>query len=110
MASQQVPVAQTPVAMSVVSASVMEAFAAAHVEVAALRTKVQAELAEPKSKKPEVQASLRDKLQLNTERILKQHGLTESEFARLTRLVSTDDALRKQFEEAIAKLTVGRGG
>ena len=101
---------QSPVEMVVISASVMEAFTAAHVEVATLRTKLQAELAEPKSKKPEVQASLRDKLQVNTERILKQHGLTESEFAQLTRAVSTNDALRKQFDEAVAKLTAGRGG
>ena len=107
--SQQSPVAVTT-SGGAVSASVMEAFAAAHAEVAALLSKVQAELAEPKSKKPEVQASLRDKLQLNTERILKQHDLTESGFAQLTRRVSTDDAVRKQFDEAVAKLTAGRGG
>ena len=109
LASQQ-PAVAVSASGKLVSTSAMDAFAAAHVEVALLRGKVQAELAEPKSKKPEVQAALRDKLQLNTDRILKQHDLTEIEFARLTREVSTDFALRKQFDEAVAKLTGGRGG
>ena len=104
---------QPPTAVSVnaglVSASALDAFAAAHVEVAALRGKAQAELAEPRSKKAEVQILVRAKLQDGTLRALKAHNLTEAEFARLTRLVSTDDALRKQFDEAVARLSAGRG-
>ena len=108
LASQPPPTAVS-VNAGLVSASALDAFAAAHVEVAALRGKAQAELAEPRSKKAEVQISVRAKLQDGTLRALKAHNLTEAEFARLTRLVSTDDALRKQFDEAVARLSAGRG-
>ena len=109
LASQPPPTAAVSVNAGLVSASALDAFAAAHVEVAALRGKAQAELAEPRSKKAEVQISVRAKLQDGTIRALKAHNLTEAEFARLTRLVSTDDALRKQFDEAVARLSAGRG-
>lgn len=108
LASQPPPTVSTNAGL--VSAGAMDAFAAAHVEVAALRSKVQAELAEPRSKKAEVQISVRAKLHDATLRVLKAHDLTEGEFARLTRLVSTDDTLRKQFDEVVARLSAGRGG
>ena len=92
-----------------ISAASMDSFAAAHVEVEALRSKAQAELAEPRSKKGETQVTLREKLQEGTLGVLKAHGLTEAEFTRLTRLVSTDGALRKQFDEAVARYAASRG-
>lgn len=88
-----------------ITQTAMDSFAAAHLAIAELRGKVQAELAEPRSKKPETQASLREKLQSGTERLLKEHNLTDAEFTRLTRRVSTDDVARKQFEDALARLS-----
>jgi len=95
---------------SVVDSSQVAAFAAAHLEVSAVRSKAQAELAEPRAKKAEVQASVRERLHQTTDRILKMHNLTEAEFSRLTRQVSTDDALRKRFEAALARLGPPGGG
>lgn len=94
---------------SLMSATAMETFVKAHIAVAVLRGQVQAELAETKSKKPEVQATLREKLQVGTQRILKEHGLTDADFVRLTRRVSTDDVVRKAFDEMLARLTGGKG-
>ena len=82
----------------------METCARAHAAIATLRDQVQSELAEPKSKKPEVQAELREKLRSERLRLLKEHGLTEEAFARLTHRVAVDDETRKAFEGALAKL------
>lgn len=87
-----------------ISPALMDSFAAAHAAIGELRGKVQAELAEPRSKKAETQALLREKLQSGTERLLKERNLTDAEFTRLTRRVSTDEVARKQFEEAVARL------
>lgn len=94
---------------SVVSASAMETFVKAHIALTAFRSQAQAELAVTSAKKPEVQATLRQNLQAGTQRLLKDHGLTEAEFTRLTRRVSTDDALRKAFEETLARVSGGKG-
>lgn len=87
-----------------ISSAVMDNFVAANSAIAEFRGKVQGELAEPRSKKPETQEMLRAKLHDGTERLLKEHHLTEAEFTALTRRVSTDDVVRKQFEEATARL------
>ncbi|HEX4932323.1 MAG TPA: DUF4168 domain-containing protein [Gemmatimonadaceae bacterium] len=89
---------------SVVTEATMESFARAHLAISALRDRVQAELAEPKSKKPEVQAELREKLRTGRLAILKEHGLSDEAFARLTHRVATDDGARKAFEALLAKL------
>jgi Domain of unknown function (DUF4168) len=91
-----------------ITAAALEAFAKAHLAVSGLRAQVQAELADPKAKKPEEQAALREKLQVNTRRLIAAQGLTEAEFARMTRRVSTDDVLRKAFEAALARLGDGK--
>lgn len=88
----------------------MESFARTHAAIAALRDRVQAELAEPKSKKPEVQAELREKLRTERLRLLKEHGLTEDAFTRLTHRVAVDDEARKAFEAALARLAEKKWG
>lgn len=92
------------------SAAALETFVKAHLAVAAFRGQLQAELAEPKNKKPEIQTQLHEKLQAGTKRLLDQHELSATEFSRLTRLVSTNDAVRKDFDAAVARLSGGRGG
>ncbi len=94
---------------STISASAMETLVKAHIALTALRSQAQAELAATTAKKPEVQAALREKLTVNTQRLLKAQGFTEAEFARLTRRVGTDDAMRKAFEETLARVSGGKG-
>lgn len=94
---------------SIVSAATMESFAKAHLAVATLRSHVQAELAKTSSKKREAQAALRDQLQIDVQRLLKEHGITESEFARITRQISTDVVVRRLFEETVLRLSGGKG-
>lgn len=93
------------VASAPISAAAMDNFVAANAAISEFRGKVQAELAEPRSKKPETQEMLRAKLQDGTERLLKEHHLTDAEYTQMTRRVSTDDVARKQFDEAMARLT-----
>ena len=87
-----------------IGAAAMDAFVAAHIEIAAFRGKLQAELAEPRSKKIEIQQTLHEKLQAGVARLLKEHNLTDAEFTQMTRRVSTDDVVRQQFEEALTRL------
>jgi hypothetical protein len=94
---------------STVSASAMETFVKAHIALTALRSQAQAELAATSAKKPDVQAAVREKLTVNSQRLLKEHGFTEAEFARLTRRVGTDDVVRKAFEETLARVSGGKG-
>ena len=47
---------------------------------------------------------LREKLRTERLRLLKEHGLTEDAFTRLTHRVAVDDEARKAFEAALARL------
>jgi transketolase len=87
-----------------ISARALEVFATTHVAVSALRDRYQAAFAEPRNKKPEVQLELRSKMQGELKELLKVNGLTEEEFARLTRRVASDTAARRAFEEVVARL------
>jgi transketolase len=87
-----------------ISARALEVFATTHVAVSALRDRYQAAFAEPRNKKPEVQLELRSKMQGELKELLKVNGLTEEEFARLTRRVASDTAARRSFEEVVARL------
>ena len=81
----------------------MSVFVRTHLALQALRDRVQAELAEPKNKTPENQKELRQKLRTERERLLKEHGMTEAQFARMTRWVSVNDSARKAFDALVAK-------
>jgi hypothetical protein len=109
-AQAQPPASPAPAqsADSAVSAAALEVFAKAHIAVAALRAQMQAELADPRTKKLPEQLALREKLHVNTLRLLKEHGLTEAEFARLTQRISTDNIMRKDFDALLARLPGGK--
>jgi len=98
-----------PPADSAVTTAALDGYVKAFLAVSALRSQMQAELADPASKKQDVQAALRQKLQAGSVGLLKSHGLTEETFARMTRRVSTDDAVRKAFEAAVSKWSAGKG-
>lgn len=81
----------------------IESFAKTHLAVSALRDHYQAQFAEPQNKKREVQDALHEKFAAELQALLKEHGFTEVEFARMTRLVSVDSTARRAFEEALAR-------
>jgi len=87
-----------------VSADEMATFARAHSAISLLRDKAQAELAEPKNKKDEAMAQVREKLRAQVLQVLKEHQMTEGRFDSLTRLVSADPEQRKAFEAALAQV------
>ena len=79
------------------------AFVKAHAAIASLRDKAQAELAEPKNKKGEEQLRIRDRLREQVAAALRDAGLTQVQYESFTHLVSTNDSVRKVFEEHLAK-------
>jgi hypothetical protein len=87
------------------SVAAMMPFARAHAALTTLRERADAEYAEPKNKKPEVLAELREKYRAERERLLKAQGLAESGYGEFTRRISSDDAARRAFEAALAKVT-----
>lgn len=88
----------------------MAAYAKAFVAIGSTRDAIQAELAAVANKTPEAQVELREKLRQETTRIIQENGMTEEEYKRITYVVSYDDAQRKSFEDAVAKLNAGATG
>lgn len=82
----------------------LQAFVRAHAAVTQIRDRIQAQMAEPRNKKIEEQTTLREKLKTSIADALKAEKLTAAEFDRLTKLVATDDAVRKAFDTALADL------
>ncbi|QJR36077.1 hypothetical protein [Gemmatimonas groenlandica] len=87
------------------SIEAMMAFARAYLAQTALRERADAAYAEPKNKKPEELAGLREKYRLERDALLKSHGFTDVTYARATQRVSGDDTARLAFEAALAKVT-----
>lgn len=88
---------------SPVSTDSIAVFARTHLAVSALRDQYQAQFAEPQNKKREVQDALHEKFREALNALLKEHGYSEGEYARLTRLVSVDSTARRAFEEALQR-------
>jgi len=87
-----------------VTPQVLEVFARTHVAVSALRDRYQAAFAEPQNKKPESQLELRARMQGELAETLKANGMSEADFARLTRRVASDSSIRRVFEQALAQV------
>lgn len=83
----------------------IERYVRAHLALAGMRDKEQAELAEPRSKKGEVQTEIRTRYIGLRAAALKGAGYTEAQFKADTKRISTDDALRLKFEAALARAT-----
>jgi hypothetical protein len=97
--------AQEPATPMAIPADKIEAFARAHVAIDQVRERANAEFADPRNKKVEVQEKLRDKLREDVRQVLKQHNLTEAEYDRFTMAVSADTAQRRAFDALVAQLT-----
>jgi hypothetical protein len=83
-----------------IPADKLEAFARAHVALDQLRERANAEFADPRNKKSEVQEKLREKLREDV-----KHNLSAAEFDRFTLAVSADTAQRRAFDARVAQLT-----
>lgn len=83
--------------------ALIEGYVRAHQALAAVRDKEQAELAEPRSKKTEVQAEIRERYRGVRVEALKAVGYTEAKFNAVTKRISTDDSLRLRFEATLAR-------
>ncbi|MBC7893859.1 MAG: DUF4168 domain-containing protein [Cytophagaceae bacterium] len=83
----------------------LEAFARAHIAIDQVRERANAEFADPRNKKADVQEKLRDKLRDDVRKVLKEQNLTEAEYDRFTMAVSADTAQRRAFDALVAQLT-----
>ena len=90
------------------SVAAMMPLARAYTALTTLRERADAEYAEPKNKKPEVLAELREKYRKERERILTGQGLTEAAYAAGTRRISGDDGARLAFEAALTKAAAAK--
>ena len=100
-----VSAASQEAAATVIPADKLEAFARAHIAIDQVREHANAEFADPRNKKNEVQENLRDKLHEDVRKVLKEHNLTEAEFDRFTMAVSADTAQRRAFDALVSQLS-----
>lgn len=96
---------QAAATVATIPADKLEAFARAHRAIDQVREHANAEFADPRNKKSEVQENLRDKLHEDVRKVLKEHNLTEAEFDRFTMVVSADTAQRRTFDALVAQLS-----
>ena len=82
------------------------AYVRAYAAIALIRDRMQNELADPKTKKGEVQEQVREKLRSQIAQVLKEQGLTETSYQHMTHAISIDAEQRKRFDQALAELTV----
>lgn len=84
----------------------LAAYVRAYAAIALIRDRMQNELADPKTKKGEVQEQVREKLRSQIAQVLKEQGLTETLYQHMTHAISVDPEQRKRFDQALAELTV----
>jgi hypothetical protein len=108
-----IPAAQPPAkaaaatvapAMDSTSAAI-EAFAKLQRAINQLRDTEQAELALPRNKKVEEQATIREKFRKLRSDSLKAHGYTQASVTAMTLRLSSDDSLRARFEATMERLS-----
>jgi len=87
------------------TARAVEAFARLQRAINQLRDKEQAELAEPRNKKVEEQATIREKYRKWRADSLAAHGFSAVQVRTMTQRLSSDDALRALFEATMERLS-----
>jgi hypothetical protein len=79
----------------------LKTYAKAYNEIGKLRDRFQAEFAEPRNKKLEAQDQLHAQLRQEVAKVLQSNQLSESEYNRITYVLSTDSKAREIFDELI---------
>ena len=87
------------------SAADIKTLAEAHVAVGIVNDSASVLMAQVKNKTPDAQKELAQKKRQLVAEALSKKGLTEDEFDRRRFLVSTNPAMRAQFDSVVAKLT-----
>jgi len=82
--------------------SQLQAYAAAHVEVQAVRDDLHAELSRLANKTDEAQEEIREAIRLRVIDILEAHGFTEERFEAITFVLSVDESQQQKFRELLA--------
>jgi hypothetical protein len=83
----------------------MVAYVKADVAISAARDSMQAQYAMVRNKKVEVLNSLRERLRLQIDSILKKAGMTQADYDRKTYVVSTDNGARHLFDSVVVAVT-----
>ncbi|MQA90170.1 MAG: DUF4168 domain-containing protein [Gemmatimonas sp.] len=97
--------AQQPQPATTVSAAELTSYAKAFVEIGRLRDDLQVQLTQPVNKTPDAQAEIREQMRERRLQIIQSHNLTEEAYTRITFVVSTDDAQREAFREAVEQVS-----
>lgn len=84
-----------------VSPDQLKVYAKAYSEIGKLRDRFQAEFAEPRNKKDEAQQQLHTQLRQEVAKVLQSNQLSETEYNRITYVLSTNSDVRKIFDELI---------
>jgi len=80
-------------------------YAKAELAISTARDSMQAQYAMLRNKKTEVLQSLREKLRLQIDSILKHAGMTQADYDRKTYLVSSDNSARHLFDSVVVAIT-----
>lgn len=79
--------------------------AKAQVAIGVAHDSADAQLAQTRNKKEEVQDQLKDQLRIQVAAILKQNGLSEADYEHRIYVVSVDPAARKDFDAMVAQIS-----
>jgi hypothetical protein len=76
-----------------------------HVAVSAVHDSMDAQLAQQRNKKPDLQRDVRNRFQAQIDAILAKAGLTDSSYAHRSFLITTNSAYRRMFDSVVVALT-----
>lgn len=80
-------------------------YAKTYIAVSKVRDAIHLELAQARNKTPEAQKALQERLREQIAQAVKENGLSEEAYRRLTYVISSDPVQRKLFDEIVAELT-----
>ncbi|MEA3247194.1 MAG: hypothetical protein U9Q74_13665 [Gemmatimonadota bacterium] len=81
------------------------ALARVHVAVSAVHDSMDAQLAQQRNKKPDLQRDIRNKFQAQIDAILAKAGLNDSSYAHRSFLITTNASYRRTFDSVVVTLT-----
>lgn len=79
-------------------------FAKAYMQITEITAELQAELALPENKSEDAQARVRESTRQRIQRVLEEHGLSETRYDELNFVVSTNDERRDAFMQLLEEL------
>lgn len=83
----------------------LRAFAQVYIAVSKARDSADVEYSALRTKTPQLQAEIQERLQARIVAILRDAGMSNEEYRRRTYIVSVDDSVRTQFDDIVAEIT-----